>query len=74
SPFVATTPITNGHNGYDPEQLAAAAKAVGLNASPTPSFEEAMALVSKRKPERILICGSLYLAGEILAKNGEDPV
>jgi dihydrofolate synthase / folylpolyglutamate synthase len=49
----------------------------GLEASPAEDFEDAMLQVAAMArldaedgPPRILICGSLYLAGKILAENG----
>jgi dihydrofolate synthase/folylpolyglutamate synthase len=41
-----------------------------------PGVESALAAVAKLplgSPPRILICGSLYLAGEVLALNGTPP-
>jgi dihydrofolate synthase/folylpolyglutamate synthase len=51
---------------------AQAAKAVGIvDASPESSPERAVAaLIEGGPPRRILICGSLYLAGAVLADNG----
>ncbi|HEX4535056.1 MAG TPA: folylpolyglutamate synthase/dihydrofolate synthase family protein [Rhizomicrobium sp.] len=51
-----------------------AAHSVGLEADPANSIEEAMMQVSayaraRKEPARILICGSLHLAGKILAEN-----
>ncbi|MGD9799301.1 MAG: folylpolyglutamate synthase/dihydrofolate synthase family protein [Parvularculaceae bacterium] len=50
------------------ESVAEAAERAGLPAHPCASVQEAMtlALGTGSKPLRILICGSLYLAGEIL--------
>ncbi|HSR71336.1 MAG TPA: folylpolyglutamate synthase/dihydrofolate synthase family protein [Kiloniellales bacterium] len=53
------------------EASAANAAAVGISAAPSPSPAEALAeLTSGPGPARVLICGSLYLAGRILADNG----
>lgn len=50
---------------------AAAARAVGITAEPAASFAEAVASVASRDPRsRILVCGSLYLAGRVLRENG----
>ena len=57
----------------DAETVAAAARAVGLPALATDTVETAIAKALASSPEgmpRILICGSLYLAGDILASNG----
>jgi dihydrofolate synthase/folylpolyglutamate synthase len=53
------------------------AKLAGLDAAPGEDLEDAMLQVAARAqfderdpPPRILICGSLYLAGKVLAENG----
>ena len=49
----------------------AAAETVGLSARIAPSVEAAIAAITAEDPDcRILICGSLYLAGYILQTNG----
>ncbi len=53
--------------------LAAAARDAGLDARPAASLDEAFARVIARagsSSPRILICGSLYLAGAVLRQNG----
>ena len=48
-----------------------AALGVGLSASVAASVEDALAAIVKQDPTaRVLICGSLYLAGVILRENG----
>ncbi len=58
------------------EEVAAIAEAVGLTTSVQPNVEAALSslhdYVWDRLP-RVLICGSLYLAGEVLAANGTLP-
>lgn len=50
---------------------AQAAREAGLSASVAGSVGDALAAITARDPfARILICGSLYLAGEILKTNG----
>lgn len=52
-------------------ETAAAARAVGLSSSVADSVSEALASIVKDDPHaRVLICGSLYLAGNILRENG----
>ena len=52
-------------------ETAAAATAVNLPATTADSVAEALAAITARDPQaRILICGSLYLAGNILRENG----
>ena len=53
------------------------ARAAGLDAAPAEDLEDAMMQIAARArvnphdpPPRILICGSLYLAGVVLAENG----
>ncbi len=56
-----------------PEDVAKAASAAGHKATACKTLEQAMRLacaINNNKPPRILIGGSLYLAGEILASNG----
>jgi dihydrofolate synthase/folylpolyglutamate synthase len=54
-----------------------AARAAGLDAAPAEDLEDAMLQLNawarahvRETPPRILICGSLYLAGNILQDNG----
>ncbi len=67
-----TVQIPGEENALSAEDLATAAKAVGHSASPSVSVAEALAdiIANAVAPARVLICGSLYLAGEILAENG----
>ena len=49
------------------EETAAAARAAGLTATPAPSVEAAVDAIATDAPgARIVICGSLYLAGHVL--------
>jgi dihydrofolate synthase/folylpolyglutamate synthase len=60
-----------------PEAIANAARAVGLPAQGADDIETALAAVrglDVTPPPRILITGSLYLAGEVLRENGTPPV
>ena len=53
------------------EETVAAARAAGLKAEPAASVVEAVTAIATTAPDaRILICGSLYLAGRVLAENG----
>ncbi|NTF08614.1 bifunctional folylpolyglutamate synthase/dihydrofolate synthase [Agrobacterium rubi] len=76
--YVFTVPIQGTDAGIDPVVLAHAVFDAGLVAAPTSSIEEALEELKKRivpgKPApRILIGGSLYLAGNALALNGTVP-
>ncbi|MGE4326067.1 MAG: bifunctional folylpolyglutamate synthase/dihydrofolate synthase, partial [Pseudodonghicola sp.] len=58
-------------NTLSAEETAAAANAVGLEAGTAPSVLDAVERIVAAEPQaRILICGSLYLAGNILRENG----
>jgi dihydrofolate synthase/folylpolyglutamate synthase len=57
-------------------EVASIAQRVGLTTSTAPSVEAALAALHDFVwdcPPRVLICGSLYLAGEVLAANGTLP-
>ncbi len=75
SPFVgqveslATISIPGEVNSLSAEALCATAQAVGIGATVAESAEKAAAALVGRPPGIFLICGSLYLAGEILADN-----
>ncbi len=56
-------------NALPAEAAANAARAAGLRAHASPSLEAAVKSVAK-PGSRILICGSLYLAGRVLEENG----
>jgi len=70
---VFTCPNAGGHKGADPVVLAKAAQGAGLQATPCASFKAACEGAGAMKPDRVLICGSLYLAGDVLAMNGQVP-
>jgi len=55
-----------------PERIVEAARAVGLDAETAPGLEKAMArALDSGGPSHVLICGSLYLAGEVLSLSPE---
>ena len=57
-------------HGRSEAKLAAAAEAVGFAASTAPDLRAALAAVTAHAPEaRVLICGSLYLAGAVLREH-----
>jgi dihydrofolate synthase/folylpolyglutamate synthase len=63
--------------GVPADEIAAAARSAGMPADACGSIEEALAAAGALgfdPPPRILITGSLYLAGEVLAANGTDLV
>ena len=67
---VLTLPI-EGHECRSPEELQQLAESMGLPARPRTSLAGAMTAL--RKPARVLVFGSLYMAGELLALNGPLP-
>ena len=74
---VLTVPVPMSPAGRDPVELAAIAADVGLPTAVAGSVGEAIDAIADEVnamgPPRILICGSLYLAGSVLAENGTPP-
>jgi dihydrofolate synthase/folylpolyglutamate synthase len=73
---VIAVPIAGQIAARPAEEVAAIAASVGLTTSVQPSVESALASLHDYVwdcPPRVLICGSLYLAGEVLAANGTLP-
>ncbi|HVL70894.1 MAG TPA: folylpolyglutamate synthase/dihydrofolate synthase family protein [Beijerinckiaceae bacterium] len=69
-------PITGQIAARPPEELAAIARQVGFTVTTAPGVEAALASLDDYvwdRPPRVLVCGSLYLAGEVLAANGTPP-
>ena len=64
--------IEGGHSSLAAEEAAAAAGRAGIAAETAASVDAALAriLAQGGEPARVLICGSLYLAGVVLAENG----
>ncbi|HEY0300355.1 MAG TPA: hypothetical protein VGC36_03435, partial [Rhizomicrobium sp.] len=65
-------PFPEGHAAYTPAEACAKAAEVGLDCVPVNDIGAALEdlLATQPAPMRILICGSLYLAGAVLARNG----
>lgn len=59
--------------GSTPEGLAQTAGELGFAATPAHSIVEALQAVSRDGPQRVVICGSLYLAGDVLLQNKTPP-
>ncbi|SIQ83558.1 dihydrofolate synthase / folylpolyglutamate synthase [Rhizobium sp. RU20A] len=75
---VFTVPIRDSDAGIDPVNLALDAEAAGLTAFPAASVGEALEVIDAivhddETPPRILIGGSLYLVGNVLADNKTPP-
>lgn len=63
--------IPGEKNTLPAEVTCDAARSVGIDAVAAGSMIEALAGIAKASPEaRVLICGSLYLAGTVLRENG----
>lgn len=71
---VFTIPNAPGHASAVPEELAQTAQTYLPEAAAYDSLEAAMIAASARGADRILIGGSLYLAGEVLEQNQQLPV
>ena len=69
-------PVPNAEKGLSASVLADTARAIGLPATSRDNLVEALDAARKldlEPPPRILITGSLYLAGEVLRQNGTLP-
>ncbi|MER9614012.1 folylpolyglutamate synthase/dihydrofolate synthase family protein [Mesorhizobium sp. M0207] len=74
---VYTVPVSLSDAGVPNDELATRAIEAGLSAEPVSSVANALMLLRDTwdgPPPRILIGGSLYLAGAVLAENGTPPV
>lgn len=74
---VFTVAIPGADASRDAEELAHLAIAAGLSAEPAISVEDALTAMTDNwgyeASPRVLICGSLYLAGDVLKTNGTLP-
>ena len=75
---VFTVPVAESDASVDPVALATDAEAAGLSARPCSSVADALREIAGvmepgEEPPRILIGGSLYLAGSVLRDNGTPP-
>jgi len=69
-------PVPSAEKGLTAEAVAEAARAIGVTAAARANLDEAFDAVRKLDldpPPRILITGSLYLAGDVLRENGTPP-
>ncbi|WP_288584105.1 folylpolyglutamate synthase/dihydrofolate synthase family protein [uncultured Methylobacterium sp.] len=75
--FLVAVPLAGQMAARPPEEVAEIAGRAGLTTATAPSLEAALASLGDRaweRPPRVLICGSLYLAGAVLSANGTPPV
>ena len=73
---IIAVPIPGHDKAMPPDRLADAARALGMRVENAASVEAALHALSRlayEVPPRILITGSLYLAGHVLAVNGTPP-
>ncbi|MGH6815860.1 MAG: bifunctional folylpolyglutamate synthase/dihydrofolate synthase [Hyphomicrobiaceae bacterium] len=71
---IIAVPIPGAHEApHPPEVLAQIARSIGFDADVAANAQEALQrLAADGEPRRIAICGSLYLAGDVLAKSGNE--
>jgi dihydrofolate synthase/folylpolyglutamate synthase len=73
---IVAVPIPDRDNAMPPDRLADAARALGMRVENAVDVETALGSLARlayEVPPRILITGSLYLAGHVLATNGTPP-
>lgn len=72
---VIAVPVPSSQAGIPAHELAEAAQTAGLAATSAHSVPEALQRLAhgREHPIRVLICGSLYLAGTVLEENGTLP-
>jgi dihydrofolate synthase/folylpolyglutamate synthase len=73
---IVAVPIPDQDNAMPPDRLADAARALNMRVEISEGVEAALRGIAKlayEVPPRILIAGSLYLAGHVLALNGTPP-
>jgi dihydrofolate synthase / folylpolyglutamate synthase len=68
---VHTVPVPDEPASRDPIEAAAEAARLGIAATPAPDVASALGAIAAAEPDsaRVLVCGSLYLAGHILREN-----
>jgi len=74
---VFAIPMPNQEKSLPAEAIVQAARNAGIPAERYATIEDALGAVSRLQldpPPRILIAGSLYLAGDVLARNGTPPI
>jgi dihydrofolate synthase/folylpolyglutamate synthase len=69
---ITTVPVPDEPASRDPVEAAGLAAGLGWPAAPAHDLASALRgiVAAERAPSRILICGSLYLAGHVLRSNG----
>jgi dihydrofolate synthase/folylpolyglutamate synthase len=69
---IRTVPVPDEPASWDPVAAADWLRETGADATPAASVDAALAALVEADPQplRVLICGSLYLAGHVLRDNG----
>ncbi|MCF6322403.1 MAG: bifunctional folylpolyglutamate synthase/dihydrofolate synthase [Rhizobiaceae bacterium] len=74
TPRVFTIPVSGTKHGFEAPELANFARQAGLDTVPCNNLDEAIHQArNNSKIERLLFSGTLYLVGEVFAKNGTEP-
>jgi dihydrofolate synthase/folylpolyglutamate synthase len=74
---VVAVPIPYQEKSLPADTVAEIARGVGIPAQSATNVIEALATIARFEldpPPRILVTGSLYLAGEVLKDNGTPPI
>ncbi len=77
SPRLHAVAVPHEAAAMPPAKIVQAATAQGLDASPAESVTQALDRIVRTEgetPPRVLICGTLYLAGSVLATNPQDEI
>jgi dihydrofolate synthase/folylpolyglutamate synthase len=61
--------VPGDHASFPPDRLAAIARRLGISAHRAASPAAALGAIARRPPGRVLITGSLYLAGAVLSED-----
>ena len=73
APAIHAVPVPHEDAAMDPGRIVRAAQGLGLAVTRADSVAAALGRISTAgPPPRVLICGTLYLAGSILASNSQD--
>jgi dihydrofolate synthase/folylpolyglutamate synthase len=73
APLVLTVPIPGERAAWRPSELAKLAHSIGYETRPMRGVRSALAAAREIKGARIVICGSLHLAGTVLGLDGSPP-
>jgi dihydrofolate synthase/folylpolyglutamate synthase len=69
---VTALPIT-GHDSHDAQRFADYLAKTSIDFDSAETIDTALKKLSDKRPQTVLVSGSLYLAGEVLAANGQMP-